>query len=467
MELLGLDRLLSSPYSRATREMRGAHSRSIRNGKNRSLTKFLLTLVGILTACTMWVNIKSTVNFTPPGEGAHRSESSNSGLSSGPPVPLPPHEPESLSFKANEEPPVQGDNGIAYAISITSCPHAPKGEYSEMYQGAAVLAHSIELAQGQSKKYKKYKLYAIIHEDAANQEGECVEWAKELGYEPMIVPTPINVDEIQHDSLRQKIPNNGCCGEKELIKFYAYTLTSHSLAVHLDIDYLVLRPFDALFDGIVNGDAKAYYTFDYNMQQPGKQPGVQGGFLVLKPDKDAFDEFNRIVLTKPFTASSGWDNSRVGGFYGGMTFQGLLPYFYVKLHPDDGIEVDRCLYNTMVDNPRTKPSERFPEGQCRTGEDTCKDCRVTDISDIYSAHFTICQKPWHCMNHEHMKQPYAPLCSELHKKWHKTRRLLEEKWGTYDTTKYTGNNHEGFCRGGGQKGYIDIPRRRWVGGGTE
>ena len=47
-----------------------------------------------------------------------------------------------------------------------------------------------------------------------------------------------------------------------MIKFYSYviptldpTLSHVDVVVHLDIDVLVMQPFDTLLDGIVEGDA--------------------------------------------------------------------------------------------------------------------------------------------------------------------------------------------------------------------
>ena len=37
------------------------------------------------------------------------------------------------------------------------------------------------------------------------------------------------------------------------------------------------------------------------------------------------------------------------------------------------------------------------------------------------------------------------------------RREMEEEWGTYDKEIYNGNKHEGFCQGGGAKGYKPVP----------
>ncbi len=42
--------------------------------------------------------------------------------------------------------------------------------------------------------------------------------------------------------------------------------------------------------------------------------------------------------------------SKIGWFWGGMTVQGVLPYYYNKVAPPGGSQiVDRCYYNTMAD----------------------------------------------------------------------------------------------------------------------
>lgn len=48
-----------------------------------------------------------------------------------------------------------------------------------------------------------------------------------------------------------KKESNGCCGAKELIKLEAYTLTDHPVVVQLDLDVIVLKPMDPLFDSML------------------------------------------------------------------------------------------------------------------------------------------------------------------------------------------------------------------------
>jgi hypothetical protein len=80
----------------------------------------------------------------------------------------------------------------------------------------------------------------------------------------------------------------------------------------------------------------------------------------------------------------------------GMTIQGLIPYYYEHLYHNTagGVELNRCVYNNMADNPTTeKTIKDVPQGKCRTAQKVCEDCRTTPIEKIVTFHFTICQKP--------------------------------------------------------------------------
>ena len=209
------------------------------------------------------------------------------------------------------------------------------------------------------------------------------------------------------------ILSTSCCGEKELIKLEAYTLTDHPIVVHLDLDTLVLQPLDDLYDvmlGKSTSDASkiavmwpdqtipeqvnAVFTRDYNMVGPGTEyKPVQGGFLVLRPSMDTYKAFVDIVREGDFRSNHGW-GGKVGPFYGSMTFQGIIPYYYDYLHPGTSLELNRCVYNQMCDNPRDKRTENdIVHGNCRTGEKDCEDCRSRPLEDVKTSHFTLCQKP--------------------------------------------------------------------------
>ncbi len=424
---------------------------------------------------------------------------------------------------------------IAYAISLTSCKESPS-----LVDGAAMLAHSIHLSSvrntntetGQPPSKYDYKLYAFFHksiieeQQGGSTEGEgdgnnnkCVSILEKLGYEIVVVDIPVPLDEIQNDNLREKLPQNGCCGEKEFIKLWAYTLIRHPFVVHLDLDTIVLRPMDEIFDfglfgtpltkkvaqndihmnisangGIESEEAKkdvimwnkeeqnsitnwskinAFFTRDYNMRKAGLRPvGVQGGFLIIRPSQRIFEEFQSIIREGNFHSTKGW-----GGlgyqFYGAMTFQGIIPYFYDIIQPNTSLELNRCVYNTMADNPRDQRTvNNVVSGKCRDGRTDCEDCREREIEDIRTAHFTLCQKPWNCLPHK-SDLLQQRLCRKLFAEWYKVRADLELSWEGKSLLKeemrkgngekvvvgdgsFDSENFRGFCTTSGNKGYIPL-----------
>jgi hypothetical protein len=82
-----------------------------------------------------------------------------------------------------------------------------------------------------------------------------------------------------------------------------------------------------------------------------KYKPVQGGLLVLRPNVQVYNEFKSIIKKGDFREKGGWGGI-VGPFYGSMTFQGIVPYYYDILHPGEAIELNRCVVNQMCDNPR-------------------------------------------------------------------------------------------------------------------
>jgi hypothetical protein len=320
-----------------------------------------------------------------------------------------------------------------------------------------------------------YKLYAIYH-----PEGEkCAKTLTNLGYTLVERETPVAVENIKGQFLREKIHNNGCCGERELVKLEAYTLTDHPVVVHMDLDTVVLKPMDGLFDWMLtdspeNYDASsvtlqwpnaekpkkvnAFFTRDYNMVPPSrKNKPVQGGFLVLRPDKKVYNEFVDIIKEGDFQEGKGWGG--IGGvFYGSMTFQGIIPYYYDLLHPGQAVELSRCVYNQMADNPKDKRTvDDIPQGRCRTDTDECEDCRNRPIEEVVTAHFTLCQKPWLCLPQDNDTIQHR-LCRKLHHEWHRIRADLEESWGRsrMGNGDFQPEHFYGHCKKYGKPGYMDI-----------
>lgn len=340
-------------------------------------------------------------------------------------------------------------------------------------------------------------MIAFVHPAAES----CSDIFRSLGYTIQIRDTPFNVTDIKMKFLRENVVKSGCCGEKEYLKLYAYALLEYPIVVHLDLDSLVLKPLDDLFlamlgtndnnddDIASSGDqgggnatdgAKfstevsearsripvmfdnplpvksidAYFTRDYNMINPGhKHVGVQGGFLVVKPSMEAFHEYVDIVLEGRFIKGAGWDG-QYGGFFGAQQIQGICLYFYDARHPGTGVELNRCYYNNMADDPRQTSS-----GMCRDGHDECQDCRDTPIEEVKSVHFTLCSKPWKCPSWH----PGSILCAKFHYEWFRIRKDLERSLALQNGVEYKSPNGKykpevfhGYCKRSGGGGYIPI-----------
>jgi hypothetical protein len=185
-----------------------------------------------------------------------------------------------------------------------------------------------------------------------------------------------------------------------------------------------------------------------------KYKPVQGGFLVLRPDMDVYKEFVNIIKVGDFRGKSGWGGV-VGPFYGSMTFQGIIPYFYDYLHPNQAVELNRCVYNQMADNPQDKRTVNdIPQGRCRTNQEECEDCRNRPVEEVVTAHFTLCQKPWLCLpqNNDIIQQR---LCRKMHHEWHRIRADLEQTWGRPEmgTGTYHQEHFYGHCNALGKTGY--------------
>lgn len=229
-----------------------------------------------------------------------------------------------------------GKKRLAYAITITK-----DGPFLD---GAAILAYSIV----QSSKFSNYvnSLVAFVHPNVTKSR----EGLKKLGYHVIEVPIPINVSAIKFEFLREKINKNGCCGASELIKLSSYRLIQYHRVIHLDADVILMNPISELFER----NYSLIYTTDPNMatyKGEEKMP-VQGGFIVLQPSIQDYNNIVDIEMTTIFAKGSGWNRSRIGWFWGGMTVQGVLPYYYNLItHPGRTQIVDRCFYNTMADVP--------------------------------------------------------------------------------------------------------------------
>jgi len=225
------------------------------------------------------------------------------------------------------------------------------------------------------------------------------------------------------------------------------------------------KKLPVMFQASIPDKVDAFFTRDYNMVMPhSKRKPVQGGFLALRPSMETYNEFVNIIRTGHYTKGGGWGDLGFGPFYGSMTFQGIIPYYYDALHPNTAVEVSRCIYNQMCDNPRTgRTVNDIVSGDCRTGEkdDKCEDCRERPMEDVKTAHFTLCQKPWECLPHDGGRIQER-LCKKLITEWFRVRKDLEvNTWNKEEGVgMFKKDIFHGYCTSHGKKGYIpmEVPR---------
>jgi hypothetical protein len=214
----------------------------------------------------------------------------------------------------DESPRRNNDTGatvIPFIVSMTDCGEDP------FMEGAAVLKYSVhqQSIHGNLGGKYDYEMFAIYHPDAFL----CAQSLQELGYQIIERPVPVKTSDIQGDILRTKIEKNGCCGSKELVKLEAYTFEEFKVVVHVDLDVLILKPLDILFDVMLDdsGDdlskyrdsldlmwpdrplpekVNAFFTRDFGMiKYHRRYKPVQGGFLVLRPDRKVYQTMIDIV----------------------------------------------------------------------------------------------------------------------------------------------------------------------------
>lgn len=275
----------------------------------------------------------------------------------------------------------------------------------------------------------------------------------QYGWKIIERPLPVELDEIENTQYMEKMKNSGCCGADEFLKLWAYTLTSYDRVIHLDMDSIVYQNMDELY----NQPYELQYTGDYNMATR-PVPPVQGGFLVIKPSLERFEELRSIIRKGQYSGGSGWESSHIGKFWGGATIQGIMPYFYARVHEGDAKELNRCIYNVMVDNPYRPYRNENDVKKCLNGQPTCEDCRKQSIEKVKSAHFTICQKPWTCTKHDNPRN--KDLCEKLHAQWFQLRDEFEQEQqisNEYRATKTRFRDSLGMCAGYGSNKYKPIP----------
>lgn len=238
----------------------------------------------------------------------------------------------------------------------------------------------------------------------------------------------------------------------------------------------------------------AFYTKDVTSSQPWEiRQGLQGGFLVARPNQTLFNQYVKFITEGNFIQGRGngfgWDGLGYGGFQGAMAYQGACAYMYDILYPDRAVPVNPCVYNQVVADVLWRgPAKMEHHLQCRhyphrgysfenntLESGACQDCRIHPIDQTKSAHYTACKKPWEC-NDPKPRKPRDPrheyrlqhltnrtTCHKLFAEWFRLRRDFEEQVLLASNGKVLPSPHDGnylphaflgYCLGPGR--YIPL-----------
>lgn len=392
---------------------------------------------------------------------------------------------------------------IAYAISLIKCgdhQSSPEG----MADAAIVLQHSVHATSVRNPKSGSkydYKMYAIVHKQAVG----CSQPLRDAGFNLVIRDSPVAINEISDSTLRKGIRREWCCGADEFIKLYSYQF-KEPLVVHVDVDFVFRKPMDDLFDAMLHRDPQAMarvprerpsdpwptniqaaMTRDWGQVRPGRKPGYQAGFLVVKPNQQAFEKIIDIIKHDSYASGwgsdNGWGAKGYGAFVGAMAMQGLLAYYYDVYAPDTWVELNQCRFNHMGMDVLYRAPPNFSRnhkkrGKCRNDLDYCEDCMVTPVDQIYNIHYTQCRKPWNCIGESMTTLKHKTSipdnnvnldhCMELQSVWHEYRRDLEAKLMNLtgddsfipqsQTGSYKKEFFMGHCKENGQAGYRPLAK---------
>lgn len=129
--------------------------------------------------------------------------------------------------------------------------------------------------------------------------------------------------------------------------------------------------------------------------------------------------------------------------------------------------------DVLYRNPPSFQPGHAKRGKCRNDREYCEDCMVTNLTDIYSIHYTMCRKPWNCVgegsrgNRKGFEtipedQVHFDHCMELIRVWHSVRtdyenRLYQltgdESIKEQQTGEYKTDVFQGHCNENGASGY--------------
>ena len=172
----------------------------------------------------------------------------------------------------------------------------------------------------------------------------------QLGFRIIVTDVLVPPEDIVGETGRKSATGDTSLGGTQYLisdendKLLIYNLTEYDRVVSLDTDALVVDSIEELFGHPeeTQGILDYYGLGDGDPDHPEggwKQavvPAVNGGFVVVRPSREAFEGILDVYRRGDFTADSvdgymaGWDHTGTGYYYGGISVQGLIPAYYFR-----------------------------------------------------------------------------------------------------------------------------------------
>ena len=398
---------------------------------------------------------------------------------------------------------------IAYVVPIVYCGNDRGGQIGwksnhSFLDAAMIIHHSIRRNSHPvhpTSNYS-YEMIALVIVDSG-KEAKCeptLDLLRTAGYKVRVRKEPVHhplwhirrnlpgrEKRGQGNATEPRIKSEPCCGPKEFIKLRAYQLIEYPVVVMLDMDAILLRPLDVLFDAMIysgagaktmeegdimtsrRGEAareslveegllaptrysandkfareqlprqiNAFYTRDWGSATPkgAKWVGLQGGFLVLRPSLQAYQSLVDILQDGNFVEGwgkgSGWGASGYGyHIYGAMTFQGLMAYYQEVNATIKGVELHSCKFNLMASNPRMTSGSRIsrstPINQTSAGysDGRCRDARK-NCDDVQCQTWDMARA--YSVHYTHCRKPWTCPAPESNSLRRNTCAGMHREW---------------------------------------
>lgn len=224
-----------------------------------------------------------------------------------------------------------------------------------------------------------------------------------MNYKVDILGHPITVADVcdsgNKDHICQNIQTCGPEKFRDSTLFHLWTATpGHPIVVLMDYFTFFQKQLDQELDSLLaDSYGKGLYVkTPPSVRYPNEEPGVDTGFMIIKPSLEEFENIKNAYINTPFDPTSGWNGEGTYGYDGCLGISSFLAHYFSK---DNGYtELDRCTY-------------------AHSGDEYCLAQRSLEESKAAKIYDKICGNPRHCpYDHPQWNAQQKELCVSLHQK---------------------------------------------------